>query len=717
MFKMNGYKPGLPRTRQLDMVQKYAEGGLVRAPQRPADRRPPTSTPGGADMVDYHMRRIEGYTRAIDDLRSQGREVPDEYYRMVRESQEALSPTPLAPQMPPQAEISGNRRQNDVRRSGRAMQGFIDTIPPPAPPMPGPDPQVDPNPRFSGRATPPSAPPISQGANAGLAGFLQQNATRRAGQNMATTPPPAPGVPQEANARASGGMLQRGTQADLARMQDVYPVAPTREMPVETARAPAPQTAQVGMPQMGNATNMPVEVAQPRQVTNAPTIATEDWTQVYRDRTNVDPTTGDVIPIIDDLNAAPPPLPTPRNNFSAAMQDEYGATGGGGEFGSGRSVIPSRDFDGQRAPQGISGVTRPAPTSAGAPATRAAPSTGANASLPRGASAPAGTPPTPTMRPAQGGSGGTGSPGVRGIGSLGAEDTPSAPVVQTAPGAKPAQSEGGPEDYKQKDFYDFLLNAGLNILASDSPYFGQAIGEGGVAGLKSVKDAQTQRYDRARQEMLDQLYTEKTRSDMSQGERRLDLSETQIKQQNALGWGRIASDEALTKYTTNTRAAMDLIGMENARQIARIGANATESAARARYGAEALADRKVSPEDVTQGVYNALGISVDKSGIPIEGAQDVPPYMLGKLKEYTASYILQGVLDPTAAASAALLELDAYMTNNPPTPGFLGIGGSDGGLRMRPGVEAIPSPYNRPAGGGGQPGVVGTYNTQTGKVE
>jgi hypothetical protein len=690
MFKMNGYKPGLPRTRQLDMVQRYAEGGLVRAPQRPADRRPPTSTPGGADMVDYHMRRIEGYTQAINNLRSQGREVPEDYYRMVRESQEALSPPPLAPQMPP-----------------------------PAPPMPGPDPQVDPNPRFSGRDTPPSAPPISQGANAGLAGFLQQNATRRAGQNMATTPPLAPGVPQEANARASGGMLQRGTRADLARMYDKYPVAPTPGMPAPATSGMPPQTAQVGMPQMGNATNMPVEVAQPREVSSEPIRPRREnpakgsgfWDKSsarineYFKAQELDPVTG-----INTLLPDDPDLPTAGDR----MAQDYGVPSGEGEFGSGQSRNrgfgpPSPDMEGQRVPQGISGVTNPAPRSAGAPATGAAPSTGANASPSRGASAPAGTPPGPTMRPpmqqpgapAQGGSGGTGSPGVRGIGSLGAEDTPSAPVVQTDPGAKPAQSESSPEDYKQKDFYDFLLNAGLNILASDSPYFGQAIGEGGVAGLKSVKDAQNQRYDRARQEMMDQLYTEKTRSDMSQGKRRLDLSETQIKQQNALGWGRIASDEALTKYTTNTRAAMDLIGMENARQIARIGANATESAARARYGAEALADRKVSPEDVTQGVYNALGISVDKNGIPIQGAQDVPPYMLGKLKEYTASYILQGVLDPTAAASAALLELDAYMTNNPPTPGFLGLGGSDGGLRMRPGVEAIPSPYNRPAGGGG----------------
>ena len=575
MFKMNGYKPGLPRTRQLDMVQRYAEGGLVRAPQRPADRRPPTSTPGGADMVDYHMRRIEGYTKAINDLRSQGREVPEDYYRMVRESQEALSPPPLAPQMPP-----------------------------PAPPMPGPDPQVDPNPRFSGRDTPPSAPPM-----------------------------PGPDPQVDPNPRFSG--------RDLARMRDVYPVVPTSEMPVETVYKPMYGQSLDGMGRempVEDASRQykPVEVAPPTEVSSEPLRPRQEnpakapgfWDTSserigeYFERQGINPVTG-----IGSLLPDDPDLPTAGDR----MAQGYGVPSGEGEFGSGQSRNrgfgpPSPDMEGQLAPQGISGVTNPAPRSAGAPATGAAPSTGANASPSRGASAPAGTPPGPTMRPpmqqpdapAQGSLGGTGSPGVRGIGSLGAEDTPSAPVVQTAPGAKPAQSESSPEDYKQKDFYDFLLNAGLNILASDSPYFGQAIGEGGVAGLKSVKDAQDRRYDRARQEIMDKLTAKKINSDISQGDRRLDQGDrgldnqlrgqdlqADIAQMRERGLGDRQIFDLIAKY--------DIAGANRATQlgVARISADAAARKSAYERGNE-LADTDLA--NLGKELDAMLGVVRDSKG-------------------------------------------------------------------------------------------------------
>jgi hypothetical protein len=662
MFKMNGYKPGLPRTRQLDMVQRYAEGGLVRAPQRPADRRPPTSTPGGADMVDYHTRRIEGYTKAINDLRSQGREVPEDYYRMVRESQEALSPPPLAPQMPP-----------------------------PAPPMPGPDPQVDPNPRFSGRDTPPSAPPM-----------------------------PGPDPQVDPNPRFSG--------RDLARMRDVYPVVPTSEMPVETVYKPMYGRSWDGMGREmpvedASLQYKPVEVAQPTEVSSEPFRPRQEnparapgfWDTSsarigeYFERQGINPVTG-----IGSLLPDDPDLPTAGDR----MAQGYGVPSGEGEFGSGQSRNrgfgpPSPDMEGQLAPQGISGVTNPAPRSAGAPATGAAPPTGANASPSRGASAPAGTPPRPTMRPpmqqpdapAQGSLGGTGSPGVRGIGSLGAEDTPSAPVVQTAPGAKPAQSESSPEDYEQKDFYDFLINAGLNILASDSPYFGQAIGEGGVAGLKSVKDAQDQRYDRARQEIMDKLITKKTNSDISQGERRLDLTSEQIRSQNALGWGRIASQENLAVLNNAVSVWGAQLGADTRLKAAQIGADATTAAAAQRAGAAALGERTVDPEKISRAVDNVIGIQRDNKGVELEGSVSLPNELRAPLQDWTAYYITQTGMDPTAAAGAALTSLGAYMKNNPASEGFLGFGSSTGGYELNPDAGPIPRPFaaNNAGGGGGQP--------------
>ena len=222
------------------------------------------------------------------------------------------------------------------------------------------------------------------------------------------------------------------------------------------------------------------------------------------------------------------------------------------------------------------------------------------------------------MRPAQGGSGGTGSPGVRGIGSLGADDTPSAPVVQTAPGAKPAQSESSPEDYKQKDFYDFLLNAGLNILASDSPYFGQAIGEGGVAGLKSVKDAQNQRYDRARQEYMDRLTEDQVRSGISQGERRLDQGDrgldnqlrgqdlqAKIAQMRERGLGKRQIFDLIAKY--------DIAGANMATQleVARISSDGAARRGAYERGNE-LADTDLA--DLGEELDAMLGVVRDSKG-------------------------------------------------------------------------------------------------------
>jgi hypothetical protein len=150
--------------------QAFAGGGYV--------DNPTYSGIGG--LADYHAKRAADYTRIVKDLEARGERVPPEYYRMIAASQQELPSVP------------------------------------PAPPMPLPDPEMDPNPRFGGRDTPPSAPPLP-----GMdPGFPLRMETRRAGNRMEDVQenyvPLAPPLP----AADPGWPVRMDMGRDLRKMDD-----------------------------------------------------------------------------------------------------------------------------------------------------------------------------------------------------------------------------------------------------------------------------------------------------------------------------------------------------------------------------------------------------------------------------------------------------------------------------------------------------------------
>jgi hypothetical protein len=310
---------------------------------------------------------------------------------------------------------------------------------------------------------------------------------------------------------------------------------------------------------------------------------------------------------------------------------------------------------------GASGSAAPAPSAPARPAARAAPAAGG---------APADTPPLPTPRPAQG------------IASLGGGDTSGHGDMSMDPaGAAPA----APADKAWFDLTDeqaqFLMDLGLGMLASDSPFFGTALGQGGLGALKNMRDDRQRKYEQVRNAKIDELDKMYKTGQLDLGRDRNSLSREELQQraeearmQLGLGRDRIASAERISAIEQAGADARTVYGGEIQQWVAIVGANQRHRTATLEAGAEAQKTRSAETARVSEAVDTAWNAArTKKDGKPLTGAIEMPEELRGWASQYAIGLLATGQANSAGEAAAKAFAVAQGLVK-PESTGFFGGG-------------------------------------------
>lgn len=426
-------------------VQGFAEGGVI---------------------GPYHRERARDYRRIISELEAAGKPVPPEYYRMVTESENfgrgpqgiSILPeldVPAAPPMPvdPAAFIDMQKKRDLAR-----MGGIASAFPPASPPVYEQDPDFGPR-------------------------MNVQAARERTGELANTSIPAAPPLPGPDPRpegytdmyRASRAMRDEnlvGPMREIASAQDDGIGTQGQSLPLEWGRY-AENDMQADFDGKRTARN--------RQ--NGPTIEVEDWTNAYRKKTGVDPTTGAPVPIDDDPDLFPP-LPTPRPVSAGVMANDVGVPRGEGEFGIG-ALMPTdgRDFDEQE-------TRLPSPSARQREAGGRSVSNGGNSPVVRENTSVPGDGTSyraPQRAPSAGDAPGASMEG--GIMDMFQKIREGRTDHLSGIEADIAKMREDVESSRESDKWMALAKAGFAIAGGQSPYFAANVGEGAQVGIEALEQS------------------------------------------------------------------------------------------------------------------------------------------------------------------------------------------------------------------------------------
>ena len=323
------------------------------------------------------------------------------------------------------------------------------------------------------------------------------------------------------------------------------------------------------------------------------------------------------------------------------------------------------------------------PRSAGAPGS-AAPAPSAPARRAAGAApaagAPAGTPPTPTPRPAQ---------GIASLGESGSPlaGSPAADGTGVAGGGAPTGTDGA-SAAAGKPWFDltdeqaqFLMDLGLGMLASDSPFFGTALGQGGMGALKNMRDDRQRKYEQVRNAKIDELDKMYKTGQLDLGRDRNSLSREELQQraeearmQLGLGRDRIASAERISAIEQAGADARTVYGGEIQKWVATVGADQRYRAAILDAGVEAQKTRSAETAKVSEAVDTAWNAArTKKDGKSQSGAFEMPEELRGWANRYALGLLATGQANSAGEAAAKAFAVTQGLVK-PESTGFFGGG-------------------------------------------
>jgi hypothetical protein len=313
--------------------------------------------------------------------------------------------------------------------------------------------------------------------------------------------------------------------------------------------------------------------------------------------------------------------------------------------------------------------------------------TGGVPHIPEGSSGPAGTPsrvpappPRADARPSgaaspAGNSAPAGAPARGGITSLvdqgetgGFPRIPEAAPAAPAAAAAAAKEGGGFLDGMTEEQATFLMELGLGMLSSNSPYWSVALGEGGSKAMQSMRADRKTKADQQRDERRDALDEKYKLGSLDVAKDRNAISREELTAQTDLGWGKMFSQEGIAKINEGGAWARAKLAAGAQLRVAEIGSDARLSAAALAAGAEALKTGRVDPKHITDAIDNMWNTFSDKEGKTLQGSNEMDPTIRQKAAEWTAYYLTPegGARNVNEAAQMAYGTLQKYTVNHGP---------------------------------------------------
>jgi hypothetical protein len=723
-LNLQGHQPGLPRTPVYDAIAGYASGGEVVAPGGYASGGEVVA-PGGRSKYEYASQ----LQQTINDLRrigtqdalAQAREIQRELLALMRPQEDATPPVP--PPLDPNA--PNDPQALEQRRANSAPTPAPLTVPADPAPLPG---DMDPTPPEGSRPTDPTAMRIeaerarrmgTPGSTAYAASLDGQRAAADAPAPDLLPKPSAPVVDLIA------GMSDRPVGGPPRTAYDMPPTPSAGQMPSDPQklRIEAERARRMGTPDSLayaaaiDAVLAATDTPSPAQATNAPPAdpsAPNDPQALEQRRANsgggirsLPPRAGAPASTPRSYTPADPMTEDPMAAARAQMADERatgrsslvelarrfletapGASGQPGWSGvsaalSGRNPLdatqpPSSTASGYETgsdfpPQGTAsgyeaGSDFPASGPAGAPARAPAapPSPAARlqgAASPRVDGAPAGA-------PQRGGITSLVDQGETG----GFPEIPSAapgsaiPPAAAAAAAAAGDKKGGFLDGMTEEQATFLMELGLGMLSSNSPYWSVALGEGGSKAMQSMRADRKTKADQQRDERRDALDEKYKLGSLDVAKDRNAISREELTAQTDLGWGKMFSQEGIAKINEGGAWARAKLAAGAQLRVAEIGSDARLSAAALAAGAEALKAGRVDPKHITDAIDNMWNTFSDKEGKTLQGSNEMGPTIRQKAAEWTAYYLTPegGARNVNEAAQMAYGTLQKYTVNHGP---------------------------------------------------
>jgi hypothetical protein len=657
-LNLQGHQPGLPRTPVYDAIAGYASGGEVVAP-------------GGRSKYEYASQ----LQQTINDLRrigtqdalAQAREIQRELLALMRPQEDATPPVP--PPLDPNA--PNDPQALEQRRTNSAPTPAPITVPADPAPLPG---DMDPTPPEGSRPTDPTAMRIEaeRARRMGTPGSTAYAATLDADRTAAQAPPPEllP-KPRAPVVDLTAGMSDRPVAGPPRTAYDMPPTPSAGQMPSDPQklRIEAERARRIGTPDSLayasaiDAVLAATDTPSPAQATIAPPVdpnAPNDPQALEQRRANIE----------GGIRALPP-----RENPLYAL---------------GRKILNSAPgMPGQPGWDGVPGM------SSGPDAVRSDPpsmrpsggETGGVPHIPEGSSGPAGTPsrvpappPRADARPSgaaspAGNSAPAGAPARGGITSLvdqgetgGFPHIPEAAPAAPAAAAAAAKEGGGFLDGMTEEQATFLMELGLGMLSSNSPYWSVALGEGGSKAMQSMRADRKTKADQQRDERRDALDEKYKLGSLDVAKDRNAISRDELTAQTDLGWGKIFSQEGIAKLNEGGTWARAKLAAGAQLRVAEIGSDARLSAAALAAGAEALKAGRVDPKHITGAIDAMWNTFSDKEGKALQGSNEMDPTIRQKAAEWTAYYLTPegGARNVNEAAQMAYGTLQKYTVNHGP---------------------------------------------------